>query len=118
MSDDGLSLRQQIRQYARADRLVLGHGAGMIHLLWMRPHANVVEVINAEKLGHDNGGVQGCVRLATLRGFTLERLVVSKALGCAVDPQAIVTAFGEAASAQRRGARCAQCGRDNGDHGQ
>jgi hypothetical protein len=75
VSDDHLTLRQQIQQYANADKLVLGHGAGMFHLLWMRPDSTIVEIIPQEKLGHANGGVQGCLRLANVRNFTLARLV-------------------------------------------
>ena len=32
---DGLPLRKQAAQYAQARVLVLGHGAGMVHALWM-----------------------------------------------------------------------------------
>ena len=42
--------------------------------------STIVEVIPAEKLGHYNGGVQGCLRLATLCEFKLRRLVFEKKL--------------------------------------
>ena len=48
--DDGKSLREQIQQYHNADVLVLGHGAGMVHALWLRPGAVVVEIVPREKM--------------------------------------------------------------------
>lgn len=74
---DGTTLRAQIQKYAQANRLVLGHGAGMVHILWMRPHSQVVEIIPEKQLREDNGAVQGCKRLCGLCGFHLHRIPVS-----------------------------------------
>jgi hypothetical protein len=87
--DDGLSLKQQIRQYAFATALVLGHGAGMLHLLWMKPSSLVVELIPALKVEEDNGAAQGCKRLADLLKFDFKRVVVSGD-HTKVDPQKVV----------------------------
>ena len=66
VTDDGLTLREQIRQYADAQVLVLGHGAGMVHALWMRAPVTIVEIINQQKVGVMDGAVQGCRRLVNL----------------------------------------------------
>lgn len=66
VTDDGLTLREQIRQYANAQVLVLGHGAGMVHALWMRAPVTIVELINQQKVGVMDGAVQGCRRLVKL----------------------------------------------------
>jgi hypothetical protein len=42
--DDGLSLVPQMARYLDAFGLVLGHGAGMVHALWLKPNATVIEV--------------------------------------------------------------------------
>ena len=65
-TDDGKTLREQIRQYAEADVLVLGHGAGMIHALWMRAPVTIVEIINRQKEANKDGAVQGCKRLVSI----------------------------------------------------
>ena len=65
-TDDGKTLREQIRQYAEADVLVLGHGAGMIHALWMRAPVTIVEIINRQKEAIKDGAVQGCKRLVSI----------------------------------------------------
>jgi hypothetical protein len=75
--DDGASLKTQIQQYANADTLVLGHGAGMLHLLWMKSGSRVVELIPLTKVVEENGAAQGCVRLAKLMKFDLKRIKVS-----------------------------------------
>jgi len=41
---DDLSLVSQMQRYMDAFGLVLGHGAGMVHALWLRPNATVIEV--------------------------------------------------------------------------
>lgn len=37
---DGLPMHEQVKQYLGASVLVLGHGAGMVHTLWMRESEN------------------------------------------------------------------------------
>jgi hypothetical protein len=76
---DTLTLQQQITQYVNANVLVLGHGAGMVHMLWMQPKSLVVEIIPRTKAKDNNGAVQGCRRLCTIMGFRLERIVVADA---------------------------------------
>ena len=66
VADDGLTLREQIRQYADAQVLVLGHGAGRVHALWRRAPVTIVELINQQKVGVMDGAVQGCRRLVKL----------------------------------------------------
>lgn len=73
---DHLTLRQQIMQYMNAKVLVLGHGAGMVHMLWMQPKSLVVEIIPQTKAKDNNGAVQGCRRLCIILGFRLARIVV------------------------------------------
>ena len=107
-SDDNLTLKQQICQYSSANALVMGHGAGMIHLLWMRPDSTIVEVIPAEKLGHYNGGVQGCLRLATLCEFKLRRLVCEKT-HCAIDVGSVVDAVKRAGELSHVGGEAGAC---------
>ena len=48
--DDGKTLREQIQQYLNADVLVLGHGAGMVHSLWLRERATVIEIVPRAKM--------------------------------------------------------------------
>jgi hypothetical protein len=78
VSDDGKTLKQQIQTYLDANALVLGHGAGMLHTLWMKPHSRILEIISRDKCVQSNGAVQGLVRLSTVLGFQLERIVVQK----------------------------------------
>ena len=73
---DHLTLQQQIMQYVNAKVLVLGHGAGMVHMLWMQPKSLVVEIIPRTKAKYNNGAVQGCRRLCRILGFRLARIVV------------------------------------------
>jgi hypothetical protein len=81
VTDDALTLREQIRQYADARILVLGHGAGMVHALWMHRPLTIVEIINQQKVNVRDGAVQGCRRLVKLLGTKgnparLRRIVV------------------------------------------
>lgn len=89
VTDDDKTLREQIRQYADANVLVLGHGAGMVHQLWMPPRTTVVEIIPREKYRFKDKAVQGCVRLAKLRGCACVRIVCDKAI-TSVDPMEVV----------------------------
>ena len=94
VADDGISLREQIRQYADAQVLVLGHGAGMVHALWMRAPVTLVEIIDRHKLADRNGAVQGCKRLVRIlttkrQRARLHRVVVDDA-HAAVDVGAVV----------------------------
>ena len=73
---DHLTLQQQIVQYVNANVLVLGHGAGMVHMLWMQPKSRVVEIMPQTKAKDNDGAVQGCRRLCTILGFRLARIVV------------------------------------------
>ena len=86
---DGSSLKKQINQYIQADTLVLGHGAGMVHVLWMMPHSLVVEIIPEKEHNEINGAVQGCPRLCNLMGFKIRRIVVAQQ-HCAVNVAAVV----------------------------
>ena len=40
------TLEDQIRHYLDKKILILGHGAGMYHRLWMTPNATVIEIMN------------------------------------------------------------------------
>jgi hypothetical protein len=79
--DDGMTLKQQIRHYVDANVLVLGHGAGMVQMLWMRPRSVIVEIIPKKKSVEKNGAVQGCKRLTKLLHFALERVVLPNTHG-------------------------------------
>jgi len=81
VSDDGRTLKEQIRTYLDASVLVLGHGAGMVHTLWMRPGSLVLEIIPEQKMACRDGAVQGLVRLTRMRRFAMERIVVRDAVG-------------------------------------
>lgn len=95
VTDDGLTLREQIRQYADAQVLVLGHGAGMVHALWMRAPVTIVELINQQKVGVMDGAVQGCRRLvkllSTKRHPAKLRRIVVEDTHADVDVKAVVT---------------------------
>jgi hypothetical protein len=79
--DDGMTLKQQIRHYVDANVLVLGHGAGMVQMLWMRPRSVIVEIIPKKKSVERNGAVQGCRRLTKLLHFALEQVVLPNTHG-------------------------------------
>lgn len=79
LGTDSLTLKQQILQYVEANVLVLGHGAGMLHVLWMRPHSHIVEIIPHTQQNDINGAVQGCKRLCKILGFRLERVMTREA---------------------------------------
>jgi hypothetical protein len=78
--DDGKSLRIQIQTYLDADVFVLGHGAGMVHALWLRPGAQVIEIIPRTKAQsantNTNGAVNGCARVARAMGLRYRRVEV------------------------------------------
>ena len=76
VSDDGKTLKQQIQTYLDANVLVLGHGAGMLHTLWMKPQSKILEIISDVKNRQRNGAVHGLCRLCPLLEFQLERIVV------------------------------------------
>ena len=76
LKSDTYTLQQQIMQYVHANVLVLGHGAGMVHLLWMKPRTCVVEIIPRQKEADQNGAVQGCRRLCRILQFRLQRIIV------------------------------------------
>jgi hypothetical protein len=78
--DDGKTLFQQIEFYANKKTLVLGHGAGMVNILWMPAKSRIVEIISKLKAHEekDNGAVQGALRLSELKGSTLTRITVDK----------------------------------------
>ena len=48
-SPDALSLREQIRMHHDVDVFVWGHGAGMVHMLWMRPSGLAIEISPARE---------------------------------------------------------------------
>lgn len=75
-TDDHLTLKEQIQAYQSASTLVLGHGSGMLHILWMPPHSNVLEIIPKHRQLENNGYRDGCRRLCNLLGFRLRRIVV------------------------------------------
>ena len=78
--DDAKPLRTQIQSYLHADVLVLGHGAGMVHTMWLKPGALVVEIIPRKKHADTtHGAVHGCRRLSEVFGFRLEQIVVDGA---------------------------------------
>lgn len=70
------SLRDQIQKYMCANDLILGHGAGMVHILWMQPKSRVIEIIPKSKYEIQDGAVQGARRLCKLLKFKLKRIVV------------------------------------------
>ena len=74
--DDHLSLRNQILPYSEANTLILGHGAGMLHILWMPANSTVIEIIPKKRLVRDDGYLDGCKRLCDLLGFRLQRIIV------------------------------------------
>jgi ribosomal protein S28E/S33 len=76
LQSDTHTLQQQIMQYVYANVLVLGHGAGMVHLLWMKPRTCVVEIMTRRKKAKQNGAVQGCRRLCRILQFRLQRIIV------------------------------------------
>jgi hypothetical protein len=78
---DTATLRHQIQQYSHpaVAALVWGHGAGMIHLLWVPTGCRLVEILPCKKVFDRldaNGAAQGALRLARCRGLLLERVVV------------------------------------------
>lgn len=75
-TDDHLTLKEQIQTYQSASTLVLGHGSGMLHILWMRPHSKVLEIIPKQCLVEKNGYRDGCRRLCDMMGFRLKRIMV------------------------------------------
>ena len=94
-----------MQTYQHTDVLVLGHGAGMLHTLWLKPGALVVEIIPRKKNADvRHGAVQGCRRLAGLTsgnlsgcpdfGFRLERVVVEGA-HAEVDVARVVDVVGD-----------------------
>ena len=46
---DGLSLREQIQMPPVIEVFVWGHGAGMVHMLWMRPSGLAIEISPARE---------------------------------------------------------------------
>ena len=76
VSDDGKTLKEQIQTYLDASILVLGHGAGMVHTMWMKPHSKVLEIIPEDKTKQKDGAVQGLLRLTKIFHFQLERIMV------------------------------------------
>jgi len=60
----------------------MGHGTGMVHMLWMQPKSRVIEIMPQYDI-HD-GAVQGAKRLCNLLNFELKRIVVDKE-HCEVD---------------------------------
>ena len=104
-TDDGKTLREQIRQYAEANMLVLGHGAGMVHALWMRAPVTIVEIINRQKEVIKDGAVQGCKRLVSILSTRshpshLQRVRV-KATHADVDVDAVVNAVKQSVEHRR-----------------
>jgi hypothetical protein len=74
VADDGQTLLQQIRTYAQADVLVLGHGAGMVHMLWMKQNSTIVEIIPTAKVREGTGAADGALRLSGLLNHNLHRI--------------------------------------------
>jgi hypothetical protein len=90
--DDQLTLRNQILHYSEANTLILGHGAGMLHLLWMPANSTVIEIIPKNRLVHEDGYLNGCKRLCDLLGFRLQRIIVHDNY-VAVDEDAVLKAL-------------------------
>jgi hypothetical protein len=42
-----------MKPYVGAHCMILGHGAGMIHALWLKPNATVIEVGNSKDLSYN-----------------------------------------------------------------
>lgn len=76
--EDPKTLKEQIQHYLCANHLVLGHGAGMVHMLWMQPNSRVIEIMPQKKFDVHDGAVQGAKRLCNLLNFELKRIVVDK----------------------------------------
>ena len=79
--DDGMTLKAQVKTYLNASMLVLGHGSGMVHLLWMKPNTTVIEIIPKHRLNEGDGYSDGCNRLCQLMGFDLKRVFVEESIG-------------------------------------
>jgi hypothetical protein len=75
---DPKTLKEQIQQYVCANHLILGHGAGMVHTLWMQPNSHVIEIIPRSKFEVHDGAVQGAKRLCKILNFGLNRIIVEK----------------------------------------
>ena len=86
VSDDGNTLKQQIRTYLDAHILVLGHGAGCLHTIWMQPNCRVLELISEMKSKVSDGAVNGLMRMSRFFGFDLQRMVVNSEI-CTLDPK-------------------------------
>ena len=57
-NDDLLPLKKQISRYMQATTLILGHGSGMIHILWMKPNSTIIEIIPKHRFVQTNGYLQ------------------------------------------------------------
>ena len=68
LSTDGMHLFEQLLPYSRCDRLLLGHGAGMIWGLFLKPQSTIVEVIAPEKITKDGTAIHGLHRIAHAAG--------------------------------------------------
>ena len=89
---DAHTLKEQIQQYSCANRLILGHGAGMVHMLWMQPDSKVIEIVPRHKFEQKNGAVQGATRLCKILKFDLKQIVVDTN-HCSVDIPQILDAI-------------------------
>lgn len=76
LTHDGKHLYQQIYPYIDETNIWLIHGAGMFFTSFMKDKSNVVELITSQKFHEFNGAAQGLKRLANLKQFNHERIII------------------------------------------
>ena len=74
---DGKHLYDQIFPYIDQTSLWLIHGAGMFFSLFMQDKSTIVEIISAKKVNEFNGAARGMKRIAKIKSFTLERIILN-----------------------------------------
>jgi len=89
-SDETKPFLEQMKTYSPHSTMVLGHGAGMVHMLWMQPKSRVIEIIPRVNLQVKDacGATHGAIRLSKVMGFELVRLPVPDLIG-RVDPERV-----------------------------
>lgn len=77
INSDGESFLSQVKRYSIGyNNILLEHGAGMVFILFIKTHSNVVEIITPQKNNSKNGAEQGCRRLCQLMENRLHRIVI------------------------------------------
>lgn len=73
---DGNHLYDQIYPYINKNKLILGHGAGMVFSLFLNDDAKILEIITPDKFTNNSGDVQGLIRFSKIKNFKLNRIIL------------------------------------------